>query len=75
MKASGCGPAISSFRAWMPSKMAISSGPSLSDLLGSMTRIRRANSYFGTKMRSPLVSAAKCSFSSSMSRQRGLSKS
>ena len=66
---------MSSFKAWMPSKMTISSFLSLSDLEGSSTRIWRANSYFGTSILSPRASLVKCSLRRSMSMHLGLSKS
>ena len=45
------------------------------DFDGDWTRILRENSYFGTKIRSPLESMVKCLFRSSMSMQRGDSRS
>ena len=64
-----------SFRAWMPSKMAKSSGPSRRGWDMMSERICRANSYFGTWMVSPRSSMAKCRFRRSTSRKKGDSKS
>ena len=75
LNASGWTDVMLLLSAWMPSKMATSFFPSRSDMDGSITRICRANSYFGTKMRSPLDSSVKCSFISSMSMHSGLSRS
>ena len=48
LKALGFFPTITSLSAWMPSKMASSSGPSFSGWEKMSERICRANSYLGT---------------------------
>ena len=45
------------------------------DLDGSWMRMRRENSYLGTKTRFPSDNWVKCSLSRSMSRHRGDSRS
>ena len=69
--ASGWRPAMSSLRAWMPSKMAISFWSSLSREPRLSLRIWRANSNLGTTTHSPLESLVKVSSSRSISSRRG----
>ena len=73
--ASGLRPAHSSFRAWMPSKMATSFFFKRSGSPRRSLRIWRANSKRGTMIVSPRESLAKWSLSRSMSMHRGDSKS
>ena len=69
--ASGWRPAMSSLRAWMPSKMAISFFSSLRGVPRLSLRIWRANSKWGTITHSPRDRREKVSSSSSMSSSRG----
>ena len=71
LAAAGLRPVIMSLRAWMPSKMAISSFPSWRGWLLMSERICRANSNLGMRIFSPRSREAKCRLSRSMSMQKG----
>ena len=74
-KASGFLSVISSFRAWMPSKMATSLSPSLRRVNWLADRFCLANIKYGILISLCSRKASKCSFKRSISSIFGLSKS